>query len=42
MNLAGAVIVLVVVFGAARLTRHRPTQHQIDRIVYPKMFLRSL
>jgi hypothetical protein len=41
MNLAGAVIVLVVVFGAARLTRHRPTQHEKDRIVYPKMFLRS-
>jgi len=41
MNLAGAVIVLVVVLGAARLTRHRPTLHRKDRIVYPKMFLRS-
>jgi uncharacterized membrane protein YccC len=41
MNLAGALIVLVVVFGAPWLIRHSPTSNGKDRIVYPKMFLRS-
>ncbi|KAA0075760.1 FUSC family protein [Mycolicibacterium sp. P9-64] len=41
MNLAGAVIVLVVVFGTAWLIRLRPTANAQYRIVYPKMFLRS-
>lgn len=41
MNLAGALIVLVVVFGAAWLTSLRPTLDEKNRIVYPKMFLRS-
>jgi hypothetical protein len=41
MNLAGALIVLVVVFGASWLVRRRSTPEGKDRIVYPKMFLRS-
>jgi hypothetical protein len=41
MNLAGACIVLAVVFGAPWLARHRSTSHPDDRIVYPIMFLRS-
>jgi uncharacterized membrane protein YccC len=41
MNLGGALIVLVVVFGTAWLIRMRPTLTARYRIVYPKVFLRS-
>ncbi len=41
MNLAGACIVLVVVFVMPWLSRHRPTRMSQNRIVYPKRVLRS-